>query len=319
LLTQLGSALWSSASRVSRLGVRIGILKPVRLDARVVSVGNIQAGGAGKTPLVAQIANEGAQRGLRIWILTRGYRGKRERLGGVIPPLSFSSQGDDLVSALEWGDEAALLHELCPEAWLGVGGNRVEQYQRLIEKVGRSPDLVILDDGFQNHQIVKDVEIVALTSAQWSRVFFRDSWSELQAADLLVWTKGPVLPEFSQWQSQKPWARIQFELPLASAPSGSYWLFTGIAGSEAAYQLALQSGYHLVRHTSLEDHVQYDAENVRSYLLQAEKLGIRIALTGKDWVKWRALGVSPERVTVLEPKITWVEGRESWERVVWAV
>ena len=295
------------------------MFQPARLDARVVSVGNIQAGGAGKTPLVAQLANEGAEKGVRVWILTRGYRGAREKRGGVIPARGFPTSRVRTFSASEWGDEAVLLHDLCPQAWIGVGRNRVDQYRRMIKKVRRPPDLVILDDGFQNHQIVKDIEIVALTAAQPSRVLFRDSWSALQSADFLVWTKGDVLPEFAHWQAQKPWAKVRFELPQAPTQDRPFWLFTGVASSEAAYQLVVQSGYRVVKHTALEDHVNYDRAMIQAYLAQAQSLEVQIALTGKDWVKWRSLGVSPESVVVLEPKIRWVQGRESWESVVWAV
>ncbi len=312
MLIQLGSSLWSSASRLSRFGAKAGFFHQVRIDARVVSVGNIQAGGAGKTPLVAQIANEGAQKGLRVWILTRGYRGEREKRGGILSP---DRSGE---SALEWGDEAILLHDLCPNAWIGVGQNRVEQYRRLLMAVGGPPDIVVLDDGFQNHQIVKDVEVVALTSAQPNQIFFRDSWSALHAADLLVWTKGDVLPEFSQWQTQKPWTQVQFKLTQAVSTE-PLWLFTGIASSETARQLALQSGYVIVKHTAMQDHFRYDRQTIENYLSQAEGLGLGVALTGKDWVKWKSLGVSPDQVIVLEPEIDWVQGRENWERVVWAI
>ncbi len=311
MLTQLGSTLWSSASKVKRLAGKVGIFQPLRVDARVVSVGNIQAGGAGKTPLVAMLVRDALQRGLQVWILTRGYRGGREKAGGVVSP------DIGVVSAPEWGDEAALLHDLCPAAWIGVGQNRVEQYHQLIKRLGRPPDLVVLDDGFQNHQFVKDVEIVALTSAQPDQVFFRDSWAALEEADLLIWTKGEVSPRFRDWQSRKPWAEVQFELPRAASKM-PIWLISGIAFSQMAIQSAERAGYSIMRTTSLADHFAYDANTVQSYFAQAESLGAQIALTGKDWVKWRSLGFSSDRVLILEPEIRWIHGRETWERVVWA-
>ncbi len=294
-----------------RWGAQKGLGTRLRADARVMSVGNIQAGGAGKTPLVAQLVNEGAAKNYRIWILTRGYRGQRENVGGVIEP-SLKP-----VSAQEWGDEAALLHDLCPQAWIGVGRNRVQQYCNLLQTQGRSPDLVILDDGFQNHQFVKDVEIVALTSARTKDTYFRDSWSALDTADLLIWTKGEILPEFARWQAQKPWAHVQFELTMSPSDQ-ALWMITGIAGSQQAHSSALQSGYRVVKKTALADHFAYTGEQIQRFLSEAEQEGVRVAVTGKDWVKWRELGAPREKVTVLEPQLRWVYGRENWEKVVWA-
>ena len=76
LLRRLASALWSFGSALARgLASRGILLKPVRLGVRVISVGNLQAGGAGKTPLVAHIAGEALARGLKVCILCRGYGG----------------------------------------------------------------------------------------------------------------------------------------------------------------------------------------------------------------------------------------------------
>jgi hypothetical protein len=61
---------------------------------------------------------------------------------------------------------------------------------------------------------------------------------------------------------------------------------------------------------------------VQELVDEARKAGCAIAVTGKDWVKWRAIaevreGTAPGRVTVLEPELEWKEGREAWDRVLW--
>ncbi len=308
---RIGSLLWSTASQVRRWGTRKKIFKSITLDSRVMSVGNIQAGGAGKTPLVAKIAAEATERGIKTCILTRGYRGKWENQGGIIAP------GEPFVNPEISGDEASLLHELCPHAWVGVGRNRVKQYQNIRKKSGRTPDLVILDDGLQNHQIYKNTEIVALTSATRDRVLFRDSATVLENAHLLVWTKGEIPLEYQGMKTRKPWAQIRYRLESPPQSDCSLWLITGIADGHSAYRLAMDSGYRIEKFTQFQDHFKYLPDLIQKVLSEAQALKFQVAITGKDWVKWKQLGVERKQVTVLEPEIEWVEGREAWERVVW--
>jgi tetraacyldisaccharide 4'-kinase len=277
----------------------------------VVSIGNLQAGGAGKTPLVAWLAREARTRGLRTCILCRGYGGAWERSGGVILP------GAPAPSAAECGDEAALLHELAPEAAIGVGADRVRQFERVQEAAG-PVDLVILDDGFQHWKIRKDVEIVALTSRGPGEVPYRDGLRALKGADLVVWTKGDKRPRIPEG---KPWARIRYRLAEPAADGGLYWLVTGIADSADAEALVRASGYRLARHVYFPDHARYAETMVQELIEQATRAGAKIAVTGKDWVKWREIeGVArleSLRIAVLEPELEWLEGREAWNRLLW--
>ena len=85
----LGSTLWSSVNSLRRFFLKLGVLRSVKLPSRVISVGNLQAGGSGKTPLVAQIAREAHERGL-----TRLYSHSRlrESLGETGRCLSTSGR-----------------------------------------------------------------------------------------------------------------------------------------------------------------------------------------------------------------------------------
>jgi len=112
ILLRLLSALWSTVNAGMRLAARRGWVGSRKLPARVLSVGNLQVGGAGKTPLVALIAQEAIARGQRVCILSRGYGGIWEANGGVIAP------GKEPAHPALCGDEPALLHELAPEAWI---------------------------------------------------------------------------------------------------------------------------------------------------------------------------------------------------------
>lgn len=300
------SALWSTLSAAARAGARAGLLRSERLDARrVLGVGNLQAGGAGKTPLVARIAREGVDRGLSVCILNRGYRGAWEREGGMI------RSGEPPARAAACGDEAALLHDLVPGAWIAVGADRVRAYAGAREALGRPFDLVILDDGFQHWRIRKDLEIVALTSATPGERLFRDFPRALARADLVVWTKGLRRPA----SGGKPLVVVRYALPPGSGRE--IRLVTGLGDNEDARRLAEDSGYRVREHLTFGDHAVFGRVRVREILDEARALGCEVAVTGKDWVKWRDVGVAPGQALVLEPELKFEEGRELWERVLW--
>jgi tetraacyldisaccharide 4'-kinase len=277
----------------------------------VISVGNIQAGGAGKTPLVARIAREGAERGLRVCVLSRGYRGEWEKTHGVLAPGETAPHAQ--VSAKVCGDEPALLRELAPAAWIGVGGDRVVSFEAVLEKAGKI-DLVVLDDGFQNRAIAKDLELVALTSARPSEKVFRDFSSALDRADLLVWTKGGERPEVP---AGKPFVRAEFRIEK-SANAPALFLVTGIEDGANAATTAREAGYRVEKHVAFGDHHAYSAEEIRQFLEAARAAGLRLALTGKDWVKWRDHGIDRKEIEVLEPRLELGgEDLKVWNRVLW--
>jgi lipid-A-disaccharide synthase len=297
------SAGWSTLSLLARLLVRFGFLKATRLGSRVISVGNIQAGGTGKTPIVAQIARQAHERGLQVAILTRGYRSKWEWSGGVISPDSEVAPETQLC-----GDEAALLHELAPHAWIGVGADRISCYQEVSRQLGRQPDWVILDDGFQHWKIHKDVEIVAVTSWTRAQAFFREWASALKYADLLIWTKGNVRPK----SYEKPMVKLGFYLqsPTVETSLGLI-LITGLGDPESARKAVLQAGYRI------EKHLSFSREMAWNIFSNLKNSGLRLAMTGKDWVKWREFGIPQAEVLVFEPELIFEEGLEVWEQVLW--
>lgn len=310
------SFVWSFLTAVRRFTVKKGyfVVKcPVDLDCRVMSVGNIQVGGAGKTPLVVWIVHQALNRKQRVAILSRGYRGTWEKTGGIIAPNSTPVSPDIC------GDEVALLQHLCPEVWIGVGASRVEQYFKIQQK-GISLDLVVLDDGFQNFQVNKNLEIVALTSFSSSQVLFRDFSSALSHADLLVWTKGTLFPKGIK-ESQKPWVRVSYEVDQNSVSGDFYefplWLITGVANPRSVVDLIQSSGGSLFKSTFLRDHAKYNQTWLKEKLMIARKKGYRLITTGKDWVKWRSLGVHYSDIIVIEPRLKVIEGSETWCRVLW--
>ncbi len=307
ILTRLTSDLWSTVNGLMRTVYDVGWFKRSKLPCRVISVGNLQAGGSGKTPLVAHLAREAVVRGGSVCILTRGYGGEwsRKSIGGVIAP------GAERVNPVLSGDEAALLHLLVPEAWIGVGADRMGAYFAVEKRVGSRLGLVILDDGFQQFGLDRDVDILAVTSSSRARRLYRDFDSWVARASLVVWTKGERPALLDQ-------ARLSCHVRLAHRPpqlATDYWLVTGVGDPGHVRESLTEAGYSIVRHISGRDHVRYSLDQLKSWATAASAAGTRLLTTGKDWVKWEALGFTQGEW--VEPTVEWIEGREAWEKALW--
>ncbi|RPJ55353.1 MAG: tetraacyldisaccharide 4'-kinase [Acidobacteria bacterium] len=170
---------------------RSGILRTHRLPHPVVSVGNITAGGTGKTPLVMYLAQSLKQAGLHPAILTRGYKGTAEQAGGLV-----SDGSKILLGADEGGDEACLMASKLEGVPIAVGGAR-HQSARLVPGFGVDSKLVfLLDDAYQHLQLVRDLNILVLDATDpfgGGRLLpggrLREPLSAMSRADLIIVTR----------------------------------------------------------------------------------------------------------------------------------
>jgi lipid-A-disaccharide synthase len=349
LVVAAASWLWSAGCALARERIRRGWGRaPERLDARrVVSVGNIQAGGAGKTPLVARIAEEALARGLSVCILARGYKSPVEKSGWVVPPRKLAgaapwgSKPEEGASRI--GDEAALLAEKVPGAWLALGANRAASYRRARAQLGSPFDLVILDDGFQHWGVARDLDVLALSSARWGERLFRDFPSAVHGARLLVWTKGERPPEALRYGGDCVRARVALRVSSRGSlgagepgPGGGeanraltqgslagqrLLLVCGVGDPSSVEAAARAAGASEVRLVALPDHSGYDRAALERWQAEASARGLRLATTGKDWVKWKTLGWEPASVLVLEPELVFDEsfggGERLWRETLW--
>ncbi len=164
-----GRLLWFALMPLSKLyGVVVqtrnffyahGILRSMRLPRPVVSVGNLTVGGTGKTPTCLWLARELSMRGLKVGILSRGYR-RKEKRPYILRPADKSretlSHDDELEKA---GDEPMMMAGIYRQT-IGVGTNRAAAAAELLR--GQEIDLFLLDDGFQHRRIQRDVDILLL-------------------------------------------------------------------------------------------------------------------------------------------------------------
>jgi len=147
-LLWVGAKLYSLVTRLRNIGFDLNLLKRYRSSLPVVSIGNLTAGGNGKTPLALAVAEGLTERGYRPVILSRGYG------GGVEGPYLVSR--DDTSDRV--GDEPCMMAR-----WgfpIVIARKRVEG-AKLIEEESLG-DLIILDDGFQHRALDRTVDILSV-------------------------------------------------------------------------------------------------------------------------------------------------------------
>jgi len=144
---------YGAALRLHHAGYRLGLARRTRLGAKVISIGNLTLGGTGKTTATISVARWLCDKGVRVGVLSRGYRGGGESRGLVV------SEGfGPLVEAGQAGDEAFMMARALPGAFVLVGKDRRRTGRRAVEEFG--VEVLVLDDGFQYQRLKKDVEVV---------------------------------------------------------------------------------------------------------------------------------------------------------------
>jgi len=159
-----------------RIAYEKGILKVKKLKKPVISIGNLSFGGSGKTPFVIRLAKELLDRGLRVSILSRGYKRKSK---GLVP---VSDGFQILVSVEESGDEPFLIAKTLPKAVVTVCEDRFLAGKFAEEE--NNIDIHILDDGFQHYKLHRDYDILLFKNDEnFKNKKFREPLKALKRAD----------------------------------------------------------------------------------------------------------------------------------------
>jgi lauroyl/myristoyl acyltransferase/tetraacyldisaccharide-1-P 4'-kinase len=151
-------------NRVRRTLYRVGLLEGKRLGKPVVSIGNLAAGGTGKTPAVIALCRFLEERGLRVAVLTRGY-GRSGTVDGPVTTLDTD----------KFGDEPVLIKR-------STKANVIVGSKRYINARDIDADVFVLDDGFQHLQLRRDLDVVIDAPSR----FLREGRSALKDADIVI-------------------------------------------------------------------------------------------------------------------------------------
>lgn len=157
-LLKFCSIFYGFGSSVKNMLYDKGFLRPKKVDAYVISVGNFTTGGVGKTPVVSEIAKYFVDRGEKVAIISRGYGGKLNN-----KKVNVISDGINLYYKADMaGDEPYWLAVNLNMCAVLTCSNRVKAAEYAIKELGITK--IILDDGFQHRKIAKDLNIVLVDS-----------------------------------------------------------------------------------------------------------------------------------------------------------
>ncbi|MDZ7292508.1 MAG: tetraacyldisaccharide 4'-kinase [candidate division KSB1 bacterium] len=311
-----------------------GIFKSIRLPALVISIGNLSMGGTGKTPLTIFLAMALRDAGWRVAIVARGYR--RQKSGLVVV-----SDGQRLLADLaEAGDEPLLMAQACKGIPVIVDRQKKIAAMVAVEKF--TPDIILVDDGFQHRQLYRDIDIVMLEAATPVNNFglssgapWREPISALRRADFIIINMNSQTDDqayhrlagqcrahtnaaiFSGKLKAVAWRELAKPatnplLPLEIVDDQPVMLVSGIARPGRFRELVEKLDAQVRHEMIFSDHHDYQQKDFQAIVSTFNASGARYILTTtKDSVKLAALTVSHESAatlpvlvleTVLEPE-----------------
>ena len=319
------------------------VLPAFAVDPAVLSVGNIVAGGTGKTPMIVWLARELESRGQRVGLVSRGYRA----------PAGDSSEGsgeEDPDGSGNRNDEARMLHDMLPGVPHVQDRDRVAAAQRLSDA---GIDVILVDDGFQHRRLSRDVDVVLVDAlrpfglpappgggdpveAFLPRGLLREPLSALKRADAIVLTRVDSVPADvldrleSRLSAEAPGVPIahsqhrpkalrdladggEAHRPLADLRGLEVDLFSGIGNPGAFEQTVRDLGATVMSHRAFADHHSF---------VPADLVGLgveRPALTtAKDAAR---LELQPEierplHLMILDVELDVVRGADALHRIL---
>lgn len=292
--------------------------RAVHAGVPVISVGNITAGGTGKTPCIMNLASFLRAAGRRPAILTRGYRGGMEKKGGIV------ADGTSIRTTQAMaGDEPYMMALKLPGVPVLAGRNRVVS-AAAAKALGA--DVLLLDDGFQYWRLFRDLDVVLIDSTHpfggghvLPRGLLREPEDALRRAGLFILTKAgqvdqaardairarlravnPAAPVIESDHAPMTWTPLAdwpHTAPLPEVRGQAVFLLSGIGNPGGFCRTAEEAGFVVAGSRNLPDHHDYTEGDIRTASEEAAACGADcIAVTEKDAVKIKErLPFAPEK------------------------
>lgn len=320
-LLWLPAKLYELAVRLRVSAYETEYIKSKRLDAALISVGNITVGGTGKTPIVEYIARYLQREGHSVAILTRGYAressGRRvlnhPRNAASNTQADKSSDAEDLYR--EFGDEPLMLAQALPGVPVVIDKQRYEAGLWAVGEFGS--DVLILDDGYQHLGLTRDLNILLIDATDPFGGFelvpfgrLREPLYGIKRADVVIITRadrpfdqgqtlalikyfcGEQIPVLYFYSSLTQLRHLDTD-ELYDARQFVGWnaaVMCGIGNPLAFAENILQIGLNIVSENFFRDHHAFTQEDMDSVTRAAREAGAdAILTTEKDAVRLKRL------------------------------
>ena len=331
------SVLWSLVHRIRRHFYYYGVLKQAKFQVPIISIGNLSFGGTGKTPFTLWMGQYLESLGMKVMILTRGYKGKLEHSSGIIKAqrkLGFNPE--------EIGDEATLLARRLNSTTIVVGKNRSANLEYYFEDA--NPDVVLLDDGHQHLKLFRNLNIVLFDASmplEKYRVaplgYLREDFSALRDTDIIVFGKVNDISDQKLNQLEqliRPYvSKDTIFSKMSYLPTGLYDIsykkkfelseikglkivaVAGVASPGSFYEILSLHHAKIIRTFTYPDHHVYTRAEMREIMVVAEEYEAMIVTTEKDMVKMRKI-VDYKKMLYLEVKLNFINGEDQIKRAL---
>ena len=274
----------------------IGVLRSQSVGVPVISVGNVSAGGVGKTPFVEFLVKKLAHKGRKVAVVSRGYR--RATSGMVV----VSNGTTRCAEASESGDEPAQMAAKLDGAVVIVDEQRVRGAQYAVHKFGAN--VIVLDDGFQHRYVWRDADLVILSADEVGDPGWllpagnrREPLSSLRRASLIAvsrceslqhfdgvlqilrrWTDKPAIGLSTKVSAFRK-ASTRFSVDLGGLKGKSVMAFSGIGNPEAFEKTLRSLGLDVRKSIAFPDHHTYSESELKELEQGARELGVDFLVT----------------------------------------
>ena len=324
---------------------RTGLKRRYPLGIQVISIGNVTAGGTGKTPVTEIFARTLAEEGRKVAILSRGYRRKEapwwQRMFTQVidPPLVVSDGKHVLLDSEKGGDEPYMLASNLPGVAVVVDRDRVKAGRYAIKRLGC--DTLILDDGFQYQKLKHSVEVVLVDATNpfgngnmLPRGILREPARHLKRADIVFLTKcrgdvSAVVEEIRKYNKtaeivecthapkvlKDVWSREEY--PLSWLDGKTTCTLSGIASPKGFENSLRHLGAKVVWCERYADHHRYDSSEILYALNRTADMGAdALVTTEKDAVRFPRFETSPVKCLYMRIAIEILKGGENFREII---
>lgn len=315
------SLIYSALMYIRNALFDAGLIKSHSVSKPVISVGNITAGGSGKTPFVILTAVYYLSKGKKVGIISRGYKRKSKETVLVSDGRTINENtkesGDELVQI---SDE--LMRNFRGSFFIAADGDRLKAAEYLISRF--DPDIIILDDGYQHRRIKRDLDIVLVDSHSFKRNRFlhtftfpsgilREGLDNLKRAGLIIQNNKnedcQLIPELKKYSSEIFFMRYKSEYfmdyknSILNSDNIKAVVFSGIADDDSFIQMIKNNGINIRETLTFSDHHNYTEADLK-FLENRYSDGIKFITTEKDFVKIRSFTGFIKKYPVYYLKIT---------------
>jgi len=314
-----------------------GWLAQRRLPRRVISIGNLTVGGTGKTPLVIWTVEQLMAKGLRVAVLSRGYRRQNPSRYVLVSDGRRTHAGPG-----EAGDEPFLIALRCPGAVVAVGADRYRLGQWVLERC--EVDCIVLDDGFQHRGLHRDIDLLLIdaTDTQGLRAMLpagrlREPLSSAARATALIVTRADQVSDIRAVLApimeaiREPVETILVRFipdecvevgsgvfkPWAELAHRKVFLVSGIADPSGFRSSVERLGLEVVGELVFPDHHRYVKDDLAEMRRREHQVHADCLLTTeKDAVKIAALCGADASMWALRLRTDILDGRERLQRLL---